>query len=161
MAINPEVKAYLDGKQVDYEVISHPRVLTTAEEALALGIEADEVAKTLVIVTHIPGDRAIVVVPGSRKVSNHKIREIFCSKRARLALENELEQDFPQFELGAVPPLGELLDLPIYIDERLLVHRTVLFTAGTHTDSIKMDVSDFFNLCDSIIVDAVEERKAA
>ena len=60
MALNPEVKAYLDDKQVDYEVIPHPRVFSTIDEALALGIEADEIAKTLVIhVTHLPEDQAL------------------------------------------------------------------------------------------------------
>ena len=162
MALNQEVKAYLDGKQVDYEVIPHPRVFSTIDEALALGIEADEIAKTLVIhVTRLPENQALMVIPGSRKVSNSKIREVFGTKHARLALEDEMARDFPQFELGAVPPLGELLDLPVYIDERLLAHTTILFTGGTHTGSVKMSVDDFFNLTGSILVDIVEERGAA
>ena len=161
MALNPEVKMYLDGKQVDYEVIPHPKVFTTIEEAQALGIEASEIAKTLVIhVTDTPEDRALVVLPGSQKISNRKIHDIFGTKHARLALEAELASDFPQFELGAVPPLGELLDLPVYIDERLLSHDTVLFTGGTHTDSVKMGIHDFFNLAESMLVDAVEEEAA-
>ncbi len=162
MALNPQVKTYLDEKQVDYEVIPHPKVFTTIEEARALGIEASEIAKTLVIhVTHTPEDRALLVIPGSRKISTRKLHEIFGTKHARLALEEELARDFPEFELGAVPPLGELLDLAVYIDERLLTHDSVLFTGGTHTDSVKMDVHDFFNLTNSILVDAVEEQEAA
>jgi Ala-tRNA(Pro) deacylase len=162
MAINPEVKNYLDEKQVVYEAVAHPQVFSTIEEAQTLGIEADEIAKTLVVhASRMPGDRALVVVPGSRKISNDKIREVFGSKHARLSLEDELEQEFPQFELGAVPPLGELLNLPVYVDERLLGHDTILFSGGTHTDSVKMDVNDFFGLCDSILVDVAEEEKAA
>ena len=162
MAINPKVKEYLDGKRVDYAVIPHAKVFSTIEEANALGIAGDEIAKTLVIhVTHAAGDLALVVVPGSRKASKAKIREVFGTKHARLALEDEMSRDFPQFELGAVPPLGELLDLPVYLDERLLTHDTILFTGGTHTDSVKMRVSDFFNLTESILVDMVEEREAA
>lgn len=162
MAINPEVKEYLDGKQVDYEVITHRRVLSTIEEARALGIDADEIAKTLVIhVTHGAAGQALVVVPGSRKIGRDNIRQVFGTKHVRLALEDEMSRDFPQFELGAVPPLGELLDLPVYVDERLLSHDTILFTGGTHTDSIRMQVHDFFNLTESIVVDMVEEREAA
>jgi len=162
MALNPEVKTYLDGKQVDYEVIPHPQVFTTIEEAQALGVEASEIAKTLVVhVTHDPKNRAILVVPGSRKISNRKTHDIFGTKHARLALEDELVQEFPQFELGAVPPLGELISLPVYIDERFLSHDTILFTGGTHTDSIKMSVHDFLNLAENTLVDAVEEQEAA
>jgi len=162
MAINPQVKEYLDSKQIDYEVIPHAKAFSTIAEANTLGIAGDEIAKTLVIhVTHEARDQALVVVPGSRKISKEKIREVFGTKHARLALEDEMSRDFPQFELGAVPPLGELFDLPVYIDERLLSHDTILFTGGTHTDSVKLNVSDFFNLTESILVDMVEEQEAA
>lgn len=162
MAINPQVKEYLDSKRVDYEAIPHAKVFSTIEEAHILGVAGDEIAKTLVIhVTHEAGDQALVVIPGSRKVGKEKIREVFGTKHARLALEDEMSRDFPQFELGAVPPLGELLDLPVYIDERLLSHDTILFSGGTHMDSVKMQVHDFFNLTESILVDMVEEREAA
>jgi len=160
MALNPQVKTYLDSKNVDYEVVSHPKVFSTIEEARTLGIEADEIAKTLVMqVTHMPGDQALLVIPGSRKISNRKVHEIFATKHARLAGEEEMAEDFPDFELGAVPPLAELLNLPVYVDERLLDHNTVLFTGGTHTESIKMAIEDFLNLTDSILIDAVEEAE--
>lgn len=162
MAINPQVKEYLDDKRVDYEVIPHAQVFSTIEEALALGVAGDEIAKTLVIhITRGNRGQALVVVPGSRKISRDKIRELFGAKHARLAMEDEMRRDFPQFKLGAVPPLGELLDLPVYIDERLLSHDTILFTGGAHTDSIRMQMHDFFNLTESILVDMVEEREAA
>src|SRR3989304_2006185 len=162
MALNPQVKAYLDSKQVTFEVIPHDRVFSSVDEARALGIEADEIAKSLVIhVTHLPGDMALLVVPGSRKISNKKIQQIFATKHARLATEDEMARDFSQFELGAVPPLGELLNLPVYADERLLDHDTILFTGGTHSDSVKISVQDFVNMTNAILVDVVEQARTA
>jgi Ala-tRNA(Pro) deacylase len=161
MPLNTEVRAYLDSKKVDYEIISHPRVFSTVEEAQALGIDADEIAKTLVIhITHL-GNQALVVIPGGHKVSNTKIKELFGTKHARLALEDELARDYPQFELGAVPPFGDLIKLPVYIDSRLVAHDDVIFSGGTHTDSIKMSMHDFLNTVNGALVDVAEEKTAA
>ncbi len=162
MAINPMVKEYLDGRSVNYEEVSHPQAFTTIEEARVLEVDADEVAKTLVIHSaHKPGDLALVVVPGGQKINRSKMREVFASKHARLLTEDELLDDFPQFELGAIPPLAELFDLPIYFDERILEHETVVISGGTHTDSLMIDVRDLFNLADSVLVNLADEDMAA
>lgn len=162
MALNSMIKEYLDDQRVQYEEISHPQVLTTIEEAKAVNVDADEVAKTLVVhVADKLGDLALIVIPGGRKVSRIKMREVFANKHARLLTEEELSEDFPQFELGAVPPLAELFDLPIYFDERILAHETVVISGGTHTDSLKIDIQDLFNLAESVLVNIVDVDEAA
>jgi Ala-tRNA(Pro) deacylase len=161
MPLNPEVKAYLDNKKVDYEIINHQQVFSTVEEAKTLGIDADEIAKALVIhITHV-GNQALVVIPGGHKVSTTKIKELFGTKHARLALEDELARDYPLFELGAVPPFGDLLQLPVYIDSRLVAHDSVIFSGGTHTGSVKMSMHDFLNIANGSLVDVAEEKSAA
>ncbi|HEB12709.1 MAG TPA: YbaK/EbsC family protein [Actinobacteria bacterium] len=162
MALNPMIKEYLDGRRVNYEEVSHPQAFTTIEEARVLKVDVDEVAKTLVVhMGNTLGDLAMVVVPGGQKVSRFKMREVFANKHARLLTEDELLEDFPQFELGAVPPLAELFDLPVYFDQRILEHETVVISGGTHTDSLKIDVQDLFNLADSVLVDLVDKDMAA
>ncbi len=161
MAVDPEVVAWLDEREAEYEVIDHPEVFATAQEARELGIDVDQVAKSLVVhVTH-DGDQAIVVVPGGHRISNDKLQAMFGASHARLATEDELRRDFPQFELGAVPPLSGLVSLPIYIDRRLVDHETALFNGGTHTASIRMSMHDFINLADLSVVDVVDEPRAA
>ncbi len=161
MAVNPEVVAWLDERGAEYEVVEHAQVFNTVAEARELGIEVDQLAKSLVVhVTH-QGNQAVVVIPGGRRVSNDKIQSFFGTNHARLTTEDELRNEFPQFELGAVPPLGGLLGLPIYIDRRLVDHETVLFNGGTHTASIRMSMHDFINLADLSVVDVVEEPEAA
>lgn len=161
MATNREVTSWLDENDAHYEVLEHESVFSTAAEARALGIDVDQVAKSLVIhITHL-GKQAVVVIPGGARASKIKLHELFGSNHARLALEPELGADFPQFELGAIPPLGGLIALPIYIDRRLVDHDTVLFNAGTHSASIKMSVHDFINLANAAVVDVVKEREAA
>ena len=56
----------------------------------------------------------------------------------RLATETELQADFPGYELGALPPLGSLLGVPLLVDPEVLSHETVLFAGGLETESIRV-----------------------
>ncbi len=56
--------------------------------------------------------------------------------------EQELLRDFPDFELGALPPLGSLLGAPLYVDQEVLQHETVVFAAGSQTESVQLKTAD-------------------
>jgi len=155
MAIHERVKEYLDRSGVSYEPFSHPKVFSCIEEAQALGIDAGEIAKTLVV--KIKDKRALVVLPGSLRLDIRKLKDITESGQVRLLTEDEMGTEFPEFEIGAIPPLGELFGLLVYLDRRLLDHETIIFTGGTHTDSIKMKCVDLVNLVNPDIVDLAKE----
>src|SRR5207248_10096484 len=63
-------------------------------------------------------------------------------RHVRLATEQELLRDFPDFELGALPPLGSLLGAPLYVDQEVLQHETVVFAAGSQTESVQIRTAD-------------------
>jgi Ala-tRNA(Pro) deacylase len=136
------VTEHLERRGVDYEVAEHPRAVTSMEEAGALGITADEVVKTVMLAT----DRgpALVVVPASRRLDLRLAREAVGDHAARLASEDELQRSFSECELGALPPLGSLLGAPVFVDPEVLEHDTVMFAAGTQTQSIKARSADLF-----------------
>jgi Ala-tRNA(Pro) deacylase len=136
------VTEHLERRGVDYEVAEHARALTSMEEAGALGITADEVVKTVMLAT----DRgpALVVVPASRRLDLRLAREAVGDHAARLASEDELQRSFSECELGALPPLGSLLGAPVFVDPEVLEHDTVMFAAGTQTQSIKARSADLF-----------------
>lgn len=136
------VTEYLDAKGVGYEVVAHPRAFTGIQEALALGIEADEVLKTVVLDTS--RGHALAVIPGSRRLDIHAVRDAVGDTHAHLASENEMASDFMGFELGAVPPLGGLLEAETYVDPRVREHDTVLFAAGSQTESVKVHTRELF-----------------
>jgi Ala-tRNA(Pro) deacylase len=100
------------------------------------------VLKTLAVRTG-PG-YALVVIPASRRLDLHRVREALGDSRARLASEEELGRDFPDYELGALPPLGALLDAQLYVDPEVLGHDSVTFAAGTQTESVKMGTQELF-----------------
>lgn len=131
---------YLERRGVAFEAISHDKVFTTIDEARALGIEGDEVAKTLLLDTE--RGHVLAVIPGDRRLEMHLVADAIGDKHARLASEHEIQRDLPGMELGALPPLGGLLKLPVYVDPTVAEHETIVFAGGSQTESIKMGARD-------------------
>jgi len=128
---------------VPYELIPHEQAFTSTDEALALGISADEVVKTIVLDTG--SGHALAVIPGSRRLDIRAAKRAVGAKHVRLATEEEIEKDFPGYELGALPPLGSLHDAPTYVDPEVMRHETLVFAAGTQTESVRVRTEDLFD----------------
>jgi Ala-tRNA(Pro) deacylase len=136
------VTEHLEQRGCVFEVIPHRQADTSVEEARALGMEVDEVLKTLAVRTG--SGYALAVIPASHRLDLHLAREALGDSRARLASEEELGRDFPDYELGALPPLGALLEAQVYVDPEVLGHDSVTFAAGTQTESVKMGTQELF-----------------
>lgn len=141
----------LDEANVEYELLPHPHTETAAAEAEALGVDPSEVAKTLVLST--PAGYVRVVLPASERIDMRKLREhVEGGKRIHLASEEDLERDYPDFELGAVPPFGGAGDR-VLVDLRLAERETVVLEAGSHEQSIRVRTADLVTLANADVVD--------
>ncbi|HEX6261857.1 MAG TPA: YbaK/EbsC family protein, partial [Actinomycetota bacterium] len=127
---------------VSYEVMTHERTYTSIEEARALGLEADEVAKTLLL--DLESGHAAAVIPASRRLDMHLVKEAVGDRHVRLASEDEIERDLGGFELGSIPPIPSLLGVPVYVDPDLLAHETIVFASGTQTETVQARTEDVF-----------------
>lgn len=127
---------------VPHEVIPHEQAFTSSEEAAAIGISADEVVKTIVL--HTPSGHVLAVIPASRRLDIRAAERAVGVKHVRMATEEEIEKAFPAYELGAVPPIGSLLGAPTYVDPEVMRHDTLVFAAGTQTESIRTRSEDLF-----------------
>jgi Ala-tRNA(Pro) deacylase len=136
------VTEHLEQRGSVFEVIPHRQADTSVDEARALGIEVDEVLKTLAV--RSGSGYGLAVIPASRRLDLHLAREALGDSRARLATEEQLGRDLPDYELGALPPLGALLEAQVYVDPEVLGHDTVTFAAGTQTESVKMQTQELF-----------------
>ena len=132
---------YLKIRGVRFEEIPHRSTFVALEGAALVSARPDEVLKTLVIECH--RSRAIVVIPASRRVNMHLVRGAVEDPHARLATEYELQHDF-SYELGAMPPLGSLVGAKTYVDPEVFLHDTVLFSAGSQTQSVRCRTADLF-----------------
>ena len=136
------VTEHLAGRRVAFEVIPHRRAFTSLQEARELGVAAEAVLKTVALCSG--GKYVLAVLPASRRLELRLVREMLGDPGARLASEAELQADFPGYELGALPPLGSLLGVPLVVDPEVLEHERVLFAAGTETESVQVTTAELF-----------------
>ncbi|MCC6581264.1 MAG: YbaK/EbsC family protein [Phycisphaeraceae bacterium] len=136
-----KVRAFLDSRGVKYVTIRHSPAVTAAEVAASAHVAGRDFAKTVIV--WIGGHLAMVVLPASRRIVLHDLRELLESPEARLATETEFRDEFPDCELGAMPPFGNLYQLPVYVAASLAAEKEIAFNAGSHTEIIKMAYADF------------------
>jgi Ala-tRNA(Pro) deacylase len=150
MPILTKLREFLDQNQVEYTHTSHPLAYTAREVASAEHVPAKEMAKTVIFL----GEQGygMAVLPADSVVDLEQLRLDLGLARLRLATEAELSELFPACELGAMPPFGNLFDLPVYVDSRMAGEDTITFNAGTHRDVIHMHFRDFERLVHPAIV---------
>lgn len=137
---------------IGYELIRHPRTETAKAEARAVGVGPDEIAKTVIVKTS--GGYARVVIPASERVALSKVRSLLdLDHETRLATEVELAAAYPDFELGAVPPLGGPDGDTVVVDRRLADHETLIFEAGSHDESVRVDTEELVRVAEAHIGD--------
>ena len=135
-----QVTEHLETHGVPFEPIAHQQAYTSIAEARALGIDASEVLKTVAV--RVAGGYALMAIPATCRLDMRLARAAVGDRHVRLATEEELLRDFPGIELGALPPLGSLLGAPLYADQELLQHETVVFAAGSQTESVQLKTAD-------------------
>jgi Ala-tRNA(Pro) deacylase len=145
----------LDDAEVSYEVLPHAHTETALAEAKALGVSPSDVAKTLVV--KVPGGYARAVLPASARLDLQKMREIHGAGRHKvhLATEEDLRRDYPEFELGAVPPIGGRKD-PVVIDPNVAEQETVVIEAGSHDESLRIAAADLLEITGAAVTDISE-----
>jgi Ala-tRNA(Pro) deacylase len=150
-----EITTRLRRERVDFGLLPHERSETACGEAVALGVAPAEVAKTVVLDT--PAGYVRVIVPASARVDLDKVRRVVGGgRRTHVASEDDLARDYPEFEVGAVPPFGGLQNDPVVIDRSLLDAERVVFGAGTHTESVRISTQDLVWLTGARVVSVVE-----
>ncbi|HNT36146.1 MAG TPA: YbaK/EbsC family protein [bacterium] len=138
------VKDYLASQGIAFDSIVHERTYTAQETAAVTHVKGRELAKAVVL--NVDGECLIAVIPASRRLSLRKTKELLGANSLRLADESEFSRLFPGCELGAIPPLGSLFGVKMLVDKTLREDEEIAFAAGTHTEIVRVKLSDFENL---------------
>lgn len=138
-----EIIEYLEAKEIPFEVLTHDVASTALEEAVSLHVDPHVVVKTLLVDTR--WGRVLAVVPGDRRIEMQMLRDAVGDHFAHLASEVELMGVYPRIELGTLPPLGRLLELPTFVDGDIMRHEWVVFPAGSQTDAVRARTRDIFD----------------
>jgi len=155
-----DVVGFLEAAGIDFDVLEHAHTERAADEAAALGIGSEEVAKTLVLVTSTGNVRGVLAA--SERIDFHKVAAVLGigGKKVQLASEDDLARDYPDFELGAVPPFGGRED-QVIVDERLAGRDSVVVEAGSHHRSVRLKAVDLMRLTRAQVADICREEPEA
>jgi Cys-tRNA(Pro) deacylase len=155
-----DVTRFLEEAGIDFDVLEHAHTESAADEAAALGIGPEEVAKTLVLVASSGNVRAVLAA--SERIDLQKVAATLgvSTKKVRLASEDILARDYPDFALGAVPPFGGRED-QVLVDERIARHDSVVVEAGSHEKSVRMKATDLVRLTRAQVADICREEDTA
>lgn len=149
------VTEFLEREGVPYEVVEHERTQTAAAEARAAGMPPSDVAKTVVLRDE-EGVR-LAVVPSSERLDMHKVKRELGSRGLRLVSEQEMAEEFDEFEVGAVPPFGPMFQALELVDQRLLDHDRILCCGGDHEHGVLVDPNDVVQAGRARVADICED----
>jgi Ala-tRNA(Pro) deacylase len=144
MKCRERLEAYLQENSVPYQIQHHPVAYTAQRVADSEHLPGRLLGK--VVVVSADGKLAMLVLPAPARVDWGRVAVALGTDEVRLAHESEFARTFPDCEVGAMPPFGNLYDLPVYVDEEIARLETAYFQAGSHLETFSLRYSDFDRL---------------
>ena len=144
MTILKKLKDYLEKNRVQYEVGIHSMVYTAQEIAAATHVPGKEMAK--VVMVKADGKMTMLVLPASYRVETKRLKKVLECKKLSIAKEKDFEELFPDCEVGAMPPFGNLYNLEVWVDQVLSQDEFIVFQAGSHVETLKIKYCDYDRL---------------
>lgn len=140
---------FLDKAHISYAHTKHSLAFTALEVAFAEHISPHKLAKTVVYVG--AQGYGFAVLPADCLIDISILGVFLNDPAVRLASEQELGELFPECEVGAMPPFGNLFHLPVIVDASIAEQEFIAFNAGTHRDVVHMHFGDFKRLVDPAV----------
>jgi Ala-tRNA(Pro) deacylase len=135
---------FLDSNHIKYVNVTHSTAFTAQDVAQSAHIPGKEMAKAVIV--WMDGAMAMAVLPASSMIDFNRFKEVSGSKSVELASESEFKDRFPECEIGAMPPFGNLFNIRVIADTALSDDREISFNAGTHHEMVRLPYKDFEQL---------------
>jgi len=145
-----KLKDFLDERGVKYVSTSHSQAFTAQEIAAAAHIPGHELAKTVMV--KLDGKMAMAVLPADFAVDFDLLRQAAGADSAELASEEEFRDLFPDCEVGAMPPFGNLYGMAVFVEQGLSEDEQIAFNAGSHRELLQLAYKDFEALVEPTVV---------
>ena len=135
--------------RVPYTTFRHPEAFTAQGEAAVSHVPGRSWAKIVVCIAD--SEPILAVLPAPFMLDLEQLRVLTGAAALRLASEHEFQQLYPDCELGAMPPFGNLYAQRVFVDQSLVGEMEMAFNAGTHTDAIRMHYWDFAEVAHPVV----------
>jgi Ala-tRNA(Pro) deacylase len=144
MNCQEQLEEYLCNNNVTYQVQHHPQAFTAQSVAECEHIPGKKVAKSVIVFAD--GKEILLVLPATSRVDLKRVATCVGAQDVRLAREDEFRASFPNCEIGAMPPFGNLYNLPVCVEQSLSMQDSIVFPCGTHTETMSIAYADFERL---------------
>ena len=128
-------------ERVTYELKQHPEAFTAQHVAATEHVSGYWVAKIVMAVSD--GMLVMLVLPAPFRVDLVRLKEALGAGVVRLAREDEFANLFPDCEVGAMPPFGNLYGMAVFAEQTLAEDKEIAFNAGSHKELVKLAYADF------------------
>lgn len=145
MTFDPRLREFLDRHGATYQVLPDG----PSHAARGASPAAREVAR-VVVIRH-GGGLSLAVHPALSRVDLDRLGAALREDIVP-ASESEVARAFPDYETGAIPPLGILDGLKTYVDESLTHDRQISFRAGSHDTVIRMPFEDYRRVAAPVVL---------
>ena len=139
-----EIADYLEKNSISYQIFSHRPVFTAQQMAAEEHVPGMNVAKPVIV--QADGKYYMCVLPACCKVDLEALRSQLGAGEIQLAGEKELAKLFPDCELGAEPPFGNVYGITTIMDQALTDDQYLLFQSGSHDHAIRINRNDYEQL---------------
>ena len=136
-----KIRGYLDERRISYECINHDQAYTAQGVAHIAHISGREIAKAVVL--SVDGKLVMAVLPASEKINFNSLKGQLGAGSVDMVTEGVFKDRFPDCEVGAMPPFGNLYGMDVLVSKDLARDEYIAFNAGSHTSLIKMKYSDY------------------
>ena len=144
MDARPRLESYLREHGVPFEVKEHPTAFTAQRIAASEHVPGRTFAK--VVIARVDGKLVMLVLPAPSMVDVNKVADAVEGEDVRLATEGEFAPSFPDCDPGAMPPFGNLYEVPVVVDRSMGESDRIVFQAGTHDVTMSVAYADFERL---------------
>ncbi len=153
-----KLKDFLDRGDIKYVSIYHSVAYTAQEIAASVHVKGGEIAKTVMV--KLDGKLAMAVLPASHQVDFEHLKRASGAQDAMLATEKEFKDLFPDCDIGAMPPFGNLYGMNVFVAQALTQDKEIAFNAGSHYELIRLAYKDFEKLVSPKIADFSVKMKS-
>lgn len=150
--IQTKLHHLLQKHHVSYYIAEFLPAYTSQQRAENAHVSGFALAKAVII--NKDEELAMVVVPAPYKLDINALAKELGANRVLLACEQEFMPYFVQCEPGAIPPLGPLFHLPVYMAKEFENQLWIYFNGGAHQQMIKMHSTDFIQLLEPVVIES-------
>ncbi|MBI4343647.1 MAG: YbaK/EbsC family protein, partial [Candidatus Omnitrophica bacterium] len=159
MAVSKTLQEFLQAARVKYTAARHSVAYTAQEIAASQHVSGKQLAKSVLVKTN--QGPVLAVLPATHLIDFARLKAALRATSLSIAKEADIKAQFPDVEVGAMSPFGNLYHVPVVADRMLAEVGDIVFNAGSHTDTIRLAYRDFVALAKPAVASFAKSRDKA